>query len=61
MALVDQVGTTQLAYRYRGIEGAAEGTALGATVASNDDGTLLVTMSEAGDGPAVVLLPKDSS
>lgn len=61
VALVDQVGTTQLAYRYRGIEGAAEVTALGAAVASNDDGTLLVTMSEAGDGPAVVLLPKGRS
>jgi alpha-L-fucosidase len=56
VALVDHLGETRLALRH--LTPAGDVTASGASVATTDDGLVTVTMTERGDGPAVVLLPK---
>ena len=58
VAMVDHVGTTELAFRLSGLDDLAELSAFGASVDRGAGGRLTITMTEPGDGPAVVLLPK---
>jgi alpha-L-fucosidase len=58
IALLDHEGQTRLSVRADGID-VQGATGFGAAVSAGKDGALIVTMQEPGDGPALVLLPKD--